>query len=218
LRALRPAAVVTAAMLLTGCSFFTSTEPEVEATPEPDYSHESISAPAEVTPPGTQLAFDDPARLVSLSYEAQLGFQLITTEVLDEDYIKELPGRSDEWDGLVAVVVLFQYETLTDPAVSPEDYRGDYASLGGVLASGEPVTMLTGGALSSSSQQYCPYTLESNYEHEDEWALVCQVFLVPEGDTLTAVQWFGYDPYSAFVNVLGGNGGEYGENPVTWTL
>jgi hypothetical protein len=113
-RALAPLSLAAAALLLAGCSFFTPrTEPEPEPTPEPDYSYEEIDAPEAVTAPGTQLAFDDPARLVSLSYEAELGFQLLKTETLDDQFFKDLPGRSDEWEGLVPVVVVYEYELQT---------------------------------------------------------------------------------------------------------
>ena len=194
------AVLVTLALTLSGCSLLA-----------PDYAHEAPKGvPSDYTEPGTELEQDEVARVAFDDPEVDIAVSIRTIEERDSSLFDELDNASD-FDGYTPFVVVAQYDTID------EIERGEgpsFYSLGGMLGNGEFASALVEDG-SSATGSACPYSLDSTNGGDGTWRLDCMVFLVPDGEELESIGYYGYDPYVGigFVSEIGE---PFSENPITW--
>lgn len=194
------AVLVTLALTLSGCSLLA-----------PDYAHEAPkSVPSDYTEPGTELEQDEVARVAFDDPEVDIAVSIRVIEERDSSLFDDLDNAED-FDGFTPVVVVAQYDTLD------EIERGQgpiFYSLGGMLGNGEFAGALVEDG-SSNTGSACPYSLDSTNGGDGTWRLDCMVFLVPDGEELESIGYYGYDPYIGigFVSEIGA---PFSENPITW--
>jgi hypothetical protein len=196
------AVAIASAMTLSGCSLFT-----------PDFEHVAPSdVPKEYTEPGTELGQDEVARVFSDSPEVDVAISIREIKEYDQSLFNQFDNK-EEFEDYTPIVVVVQYDTLDD-----FDKGGDlpsFESLGGKLGNGENAEALTSGFL-SDTDSVCPYKLEDG--GEGEWALTCIVYLVPEGEKLESIGFYGYDFYAPFIATIEPGNEDFEENPITWKV
>ena len=195
------AVLVTLALTLSGCSLLA-----------PDYAHEAPKGvPSEYTEPGTELEQDEAARVPFDEPEIDIAVSIRLIEERDSSLFDDLDNAED-FDGYTPVVVVAQYDALDE--FDKDVDRPTFYSLGGMLGNGEFAGALVEDG-SSNTGSACPYSLDPTNGGDGTWRLDCMVFLVPDGEELESIGYYGYDPYGimAFVSEIGE---PFSENPITW--
>jgi len=195
------AVLAVAALTLSGCSLLA-----------PDYAHEAPkNVPSDYTAPGTALEQDEVARVAFDDPEVDIAISIRLIEERDSSLFDEL-DNADDFDGFTPVVVVAQYDALDE--FDKDAGRPTFHSLGGMLGNGEFAGALVEDG-SGGTGSACPYSLDSTNGGDGTWRLDCMVFLVPDGEELASIGYYGYDPYVGigFVSEIGE---PFSENPITW--
>ena len=195
------AALITLALTLSGCSLL-----------QADYAHESPKdVPSDYTEAGTELEQDDVARIAFDDPEVDIAVSIRLIEKRDSSIFDDL-DNADEFEGFTPFVVVAQYDTLDE--FDKDAGRPSFYSLGGMLENGEFASALVEDG-SGGTGSACPYSLDSTNGGDGTWRLDCMVFLVPDGETLASIGYYGYDPYVG-IGFVSEAGEAFAENPITW--
>lgn len=197
-----PASVLASALTLSGCSLFA-----------PDFSFVvSEGVPAEYTEPGAQLAVGDVARVRNESPKVDLAISIRTVEEFDNSLFEQFQNAED-FDQFTPVAVVIQYEALA----SMEKFGNlpTFESLGGMLSNGESAEALTSGYL-AVTESVCPFELADG--GEGQWELSCIVYLVPKGEELATIGFYGYDYYAPIASFIEPGNEAFETSPILWTL
>jgi hypothetical protein len=141
-----------------------------------------------------------------------VAISLRKVEEFDKSLFDQFDNAEDFAD-YTPVVVVIQYETLDE--FDAEGEMPSFESLGGVLSNGEDAEALTSGFI-ADTDSVCPFKLADG--GEGKWALSCIVYLVPEGEELETIGFYGYDFYAAFISVIEPGNEDFEENPITWKV
>ena len=196
---LAAALLAASALALTGCSVFA-----------PDYAHvDPKGVPSEHTEPGTTLEQDEVARVPFDEPEVDIAVSIRLLEERGSEIFDDLDNAS-EFDGYTPVVAVVQYDTLD---TLTGDDRPSFYSLGGMLTNGEFASALEPDGLGNT----CPYSVDSSNGGDGTWRLDCMVYLIPEGEELESIGYYGYNPYSSF-GFVSDIGAPYSESPIVWEV
>ena len=195
------ALVAGAALALSACSAFA-----------PDHAFvEPAGVPETYTAPGTELGLDEVARVVNDDPRVDYAIQVRHAEEADGSVFDALANPED-FEEFTPFVVVTQFTTL-DEIEKDADPAPTFLALGGVLGNGEFAGVLDDGF----GANICPESVPGSSEGGAQWRLTCVIFLVPEGEELETLGFYGYNPYGITSFIEPGNE-EYEENPILWTL
>jgi len=197
-------ALVAATLLLTGCSVLA-----------PDYEHvDPTKVPSEHTEAGAGLKLSEVALIGSTDPVVDIAISVRLVEERDASLFDAL-DNGDEFAEYTPVVVVVQYDTIGELG----DDKPSFNDLGGMLGNGEFAGALIEDTVGGVSGGVCPYSLSSTNGGDGSWSLVCMVYLVPEGETLETIGYYGFDPYSSFgAGYIDPAQADYEETPILWKL
>jgi hypothetical protein len=198
------AVLITTSVALTGCSAFSS-----------DFEHEDpTGVPSSYTEAGAVLELDEAALIANDEPSVDIAISIREAKELDKSFYDEL-SNGEDFEQYTPYVVVVQYDTLDE---FDKDSRPSFKGLGGILESGELAGALVNDSSGlASAQSVCPYSLSSTNGGDGTWRLDCIIFLVPEGDSLSSLAYYGYSPYSTIGLIARGAEG-FDENPILWKL
>jgi hypothetical protein len=193
-----------ASLALAGCAAFA-----------PDYPHvEPADVPEEYTAPGAVLSVDDVARIAMFDPDVDIAVSIRAAEQHEKSIYDKWDNGAD-FQAYTPYVVVVQYDAIDE--LASEDHP-NYYGLGGLLGNGEFAPALFDDGINYASVQApCPYSVASTNGRDATWRIDCVVFLVPEGETLESVGWFGFDPYWELDFVPEGQE-DFEESPILWKL
>lgn len=159
---------------------------------------ETVRVPGKATPEG------------GVTSDAEVGLTITSVETKDESLFEEFENPED-FTGMTPVVVASQVnlpsdadESMSDPSAAP---------VYGVLDDGTYTQYLAGENYESDADGDICYGLTSALVPSSDLERSCHVLLVPEGATLTAIEWDGtWNPIPADAK---GSAAPYVAKPLT---